>query len=78
MHEMPVFDGSSDQPSDWQATSRFVIDQDTGGAIRGPGRLDLYLGAGGEARKQAGVMKRGGKLYYFFPKALIGRAQAAQ
>ncbi len=68
VHEMPQFQGEAQDPTEWKAMSRLVVDQDTGGAIRGPGRLDLYLGAGKEARRDAGVMKRSGRLYYFFPK----------
>ena len=54
----------------YKKTSRFVMDQDTGGAIRGPGRLDLYWGEGVEAQKHAGVMKNRGRLYYLVPKSL--------
>ena len=52
----------------WQPNSRLVIDQDTGGAIRGPGRLDLYWGKGEDASQYAGVLKTRGRLYYLVPK----------
>ena len=42
---------------------RFVLNQDTGAAIRGPARVDLYFGAGDEAGAQAGYMKSTGRLY---------------
>lgn len=65
----PVFtDSSSIEPSKWVETSRFVLDQDTGGAILGPHRVDLYWGGGKEAARHAGVMKNPGKLYYLVPK----------
>ncbi|MDE0035613.1 MAG: MltA domain-containing protein [Deltaproteobacteria bacterium] len=42
---------------------RFVLNQDTGAAIRGPARVDLYFGSGDEAGEQAGYMKSTGRLY---------------
>ena len=42
---------------------RFVLNQDTGAAIRGPARVDLYFGSGDEAGEQAGYMKSAGRLY---------------
>ena len=51
----------------WLKKGRFVFDQDTGGAIRGAGHVDLYFGEGDEAGREAGVMKRTGHLYYFVP-----------
>jgi membrane-bound lytic murein transglycosylase A len=47
---------------------QFVLDQDTGGAIRAPGRCDIYLGIGDEAGKIAGWTLSEGRLYYFFLK----------
>ena len=46
----------------------FVFDQDAGGAIRAPGRCDLYLGVGDEAGDLAGRAKNEGRLYYLFLK----------
>lgn len=47
---------------------RFVMDHDTGGAIRGPGRVDLYWGKGAWAEEVSGRMKGDGRLYYFVPR----------
>jgi membrane-bound lytic murein transglycosylase A len=44
--------------------SRFVLDQDAGGAIRGSGRIDVYFGSGAYAENAAGRMKQPGRLYY--------------
>jgi membrane-bound lytic murein transglycosylase A len=44
--------------------SRFVLDQDAGGAIRTSARIDLYLGSGAYAENAAGRMKQPGKLHY--------------
>ncbi|MDY6940696.1 MAG: MltA domain-containing protein [Cyanobacteriota bacterium] len=48
--------------------SRFVLNQDTGGAIRGPGRVDYFLGLGPIAGDRAGVMVSEGKLYFLLLK----------
>lgn len=48
--------------------SRFVFNQDTGGAIRGAGRLDLYFGTGREAGNFAGRMKHRGVMYFLAPR----------
>jgi membrane-bound lytic murein transglycosylase A len=44
--------------------SRFVLDQDAGGAIRTAARVDLFLGSGAYAENAAGRMKQAGRLYY--------------
>jgi membrane-bound lytic murein transglycosylase A len=46
----------------------FGFDQDTGGAIRAPGRCDIYIGIGEAAGKRAGGVYQEGKLYYLFVK----------
>jgi membrane-bound lytic murein transglycosylase A len=49
--------------------SGFALDQDTGGAIRAPGRCDVYMGIGDRAGKLAGQTYQEGKLYYLFLKS---------
>ena len=44
--------------------SRYVLDQDTGGAIKSPGRVDYYIGVGKEAGDRAGSIVNKGELYY--------------
>jgi peptidoglycan lytic transglycosylase A len=44
--------------------SRFVLDQDAGGAIRTSARIDVYLGSGTYAENAAGRMRQPGRLYY--------------
>ena len=46
----------------------FVLDQDTGGAIRAAGRCDVYMGVGDHAGELAGKTYREGQLYYLFLK----------
>ncbi|MFA5180237.1 MAG: MltA domain-containing protein [Syntrophales bacterium] len=52
----------------WQAFSRFVLNQDTGAAIKGPGRVDLFCGTGEKAERTAGAMKEIGELYFLVKK----------
>jgi len=42
----------------------FMMDQDAGGAIRAPGRSDIYMGIGDRAEEQAGHQLAEGSLYY--------------
>ncbi|HAZ45633.1 MAG TPA: murein transglycosylase [Cyanobacteria bacterium UBA11369] len=48
--------------------SRYVLDQDTGSAIKGPGRVDYYMGTGEVAGDRAGVIGWNGQLYYLLLK----------
>ena len=52
----------------WMPFTRFVLNQDTGGAIKGPGRADLYWGQGVEAELGAGFMHHQGELYFLIRK----------
>lgn len=52
----------------WETFGRFVLNQDTGGAIRGPGRVDLFWGNGPHAETAAGHMKHYGTLYFLVLK----------
>lgn len=49
---------------EYRLVSRYVLDQDTGSAIKSPGRVDLFLGTGPEAGARAGVVGGLGDLYY--------------
>ena len=51
----------------WTPYSRFVLNQDKGGAIKGPGRVDIYFGTGEPAQIKAGYMRREGRLYFLSP-----------
>jgi membrane-bound lytic murein transglycosylase A len=44
------------------------LDQDTGGAIRAPGRCDLYMGVGPDNERRAGAEYSEGRLYYLIAK----------
>lgn len=67
--ERPVFETSSSvEPSQWEPVSRFVVNHDSGGAIKGARRADLFWGEGKDASRHAGVMKNWGKFFYLVPK----------
>jgi membrane-bound lytic murein transglycosylase A len=52
---------------------RLVVAQDTGGAIKGPVRGDLYWGAGQAAGDRAGRMNARGRYYLLLPRPLADR-----
>ncbi len=59
---------ASDQIAAWMPFGRFMLNQDTGGAIRGPGRADLFWGDGPYAELAAGHLKHPGSLYFLVLK----------
>lgn len=63
----PLVDGSG-QIHSWIDFSRFVLNHDTGGAIQGPGRADLFWGNGAYAEVAAGHMQHPGNLYFLILK----------
>jgi membrane-bound lytic murein transglycosylase A len=63
----PLIDGSGNIHT-WIDMNRFVLNHDTGGAIRGPGRADLFCGSGKYAKIAAGHMKHRGDLFFLILK----------
>jgi membrane-bound lytic murein transglycosylase A len=57
---------------------RLVVAQDKGSAIKGPGRIDLFWGAGHEAEAMAGPMRQQGTYWVIVPRALGERWLARQ
>jgi membrane-bound lytic murein transglycosylase A len=66
----PVYVDVADTDGRTQPIRRLLIAQDTGGAIRGPVRGDIFWGAGEEAATRAGLMRAEGRMYVFLPKTL--------
>jgi len=63
-----IFDGpQADGAAPKVAYSRFTLIQDTGSAIQGPGRLDVFWGTGTEGERVAGGMRNPGELYLILP-----------
>jgi len=52
----------------WVPFTRFVLNQDTGGAIKGPGRADVFFGQGPDAELTAGNLQHEGELYFLMRK----------
>ena len=50
---------------------RLMIAQDTGGAIVGPARADIYFGAGDEAASVSGRLRHDGRFVMLVPKELV-------
>lgn len=51
-----------------RTVNRYVLDQDTGSAIRGAGRVDIFMGTGPQAGDRAGLINGTGELYYLLLK----------
>ncbi|MCX5870967.1 MAG: MltA domain-containing protein [Deltaproteobacteria bacterium] len=65
--QKPVLDKEG-QLLKWETMQRFVLPQDTGAAIKGAGRADLFWGNGHYAETAAGNMKEQGQLYFLVKK----------
>lgn len=63
----PVF-LSTTLPNSGTPLTRLMMAQDTGGAIRGAVRADLFWGFGSEAGELAGKMKQKGRMWVLLPK----------
>lgn len=64
----PVYLATDDNTSPVQ---RLMVAQDTGGAISGPVRGDVFWGFGADAESRAGNMRARGKYYLLLPKDVM-------
>lgn len=67
--EKPIIDNEGNIKS-WTGFSRFIMNQDTGGAIKGAGRADIFWGNDEYAELAAGHLKHEGELYILIKKDL--------
>ncbi len=67
---IPVWLDTTDPLSAETPLRRLVVAQDTGGAIKGPVRGDLFWGFGDTAAAKAGQMKQKGRYYLLLPKTV--------
>jgi membrane-bound lytic murein transglycosylase A len=74
---VPIWLDLEDAPSPNGHLRRLVLAQDTGGAIRGPVRGDLFWGDGAEAASRAGMMKDRGTYYLLLPRNVAERRRAS-
>ncbi len=63
---------------DGETFNRLMVSQDTGGAIRGPIRGDVFWGFGEEAAAMAGRMRSQGEMWVLVPNAIAERIAAEQ
>jgi len=63
--DLPI---ESEQPT--TKFRRLMVAQDTGGAIIGPARADIYFGAGDEAGRIGGRLKHPGRFVMLFPEGV--------
>ena len=70
---LPLWIDTSDPVEPAGRTQRLFVAQDTGGAIRGPVRADLFFGYGAEAADHAGVLKGRGSLWLLLPVGAAAR-----
>jgi len=62
----PVYD--NDGIINWEPLRLFTLVQDTGGSIKGHGRVDFFWGSGKEAELLAGPMKQEGRVFLIVAK----------
>lgn len=65
---VPLWLDTTDPLTDGGPLRRLVIAQDTGSAIKGPVRGDVFWGFGEEAGRRAGLMKEEGRYFILLPK----------
>lgn len=68
---VPLFLDATDPLAPGVPLRRLVVAQDTGGAIKGVVRGDLFWGAGAEAEAAAGRMKERGRFYVLLPVGVV-------
>ncbi len=68
--QKPILDAQGNVTG-WTQLHRWVLNQDSGGAIKGPGRVDLFCGTGDSAEWTAGRLKHPGRLYFLVKKDSI-------
>ncbi|KQT52574.1 MULTISPECIES: murein transglycosylase A [unclassified Aureimonas] len=70
---LPIFIDAASLVLDGAPFRRLMIAQDTGSAILGPARADIFVGSGFEAGRAAGRVRHPGDFYALLPAALWQR-----
>ncbi len=65
---VPIWLETTDPTQGGTPLHRLVVAQDTGGAIKGPIRGDVFWGAGEDAELHAGLMKETGRYFMLLPR----------
>ena len=66
----PVWLSANFRDEEGKKIQRLMVAQDTGGAIKGPIRGDVFWGSGKTAERLAGIMKAKGSMYVFYPEGI--------
>lgn len=66
--DLPTTSATGAPTRNKRSFSGLVVNQDTGDAIRGPGRVDLFTGRGAVNESVAGRMRESGVLYFLLKK----------
>jgi membrane-bound lytic murein transglycosylase A len=70
---IPVWLEADERFASADSVRRLMVAQDTGGAIKGPVRGDVFWGTGEAAGSRAGVMNASGRYYLLLPRAIARR-----
>jgi membrane-bound lytic murein transglycosylase A len=70
---LPIWLEADERFAAAESVRRLVVAQDTGGAIKGPVRGDLFWGTGDAAAWRAGVMNARGRYYLLLPRRIARR-----
>jgi membrane-bound lytic murein transglycosylase A len=70
---LPLWLDAADPLDPRQRVRRLVVAQDTGGAIRGPVRGDVFWGFGADAAERAGRMRSAGRYWILLPRDAAAR-----
>ena len=72
---VPVWLDAQDPLDEAKRVRRLLVAQDTGGAIRGVVRGDVFWGTGEEATERAGRMRSRGRTWVLLPRDVAARAE---
>ena len=72
---VPVWLDAQDPLDEAKRVRRLLVAQDTGGAIRGVVRGDVFWGTGEEAAERAGRMRSRGRTWVLLPRDVAARAE---
>ena len=72
---IPIWVEADERFASAEQVRRLVVAQDTGGAIKGPVRGDLFWGTGPAAAWRAGVMNARGRYYLLLPRAVAAASR---
>jgi membrane-bound lytic murein transglycosylase A len=75
---VPVWLDAEDPLDPARRVRRLMVAQDTGGAIKGPVRGDVFWGHGADAAERAGRMRSRGRYWVLLPREAASRIAAAR